>query len=135
VVGLVIAFSGLALWFPSAFSWLFSGRVLNLAKMLHSDVPLAVGGVLFIIHVFNTHLRPEKFPLDLSKFTGLVSEDHLLTARPEYLDRLRREGKLEEIRTTVPGERWLKRFAWAGLFILVAGLLLLIGILVANLGE
>ncbi len=84
---------------------------LNIAKTLHSEVPLAVGGVLFVIHAFNMHLRPEKFPLDMSMFTGLVSEEHMRRARPEYLERLRREGTLDEIRTTVPETRWLRRIA------------------------
>lgn len=135
VVGFLIAFSGLALWFPNVFSQLFTGRVLNVAKLVHSEVPLTLGGILFVMHVFNTHLRPEKFPLDLSLFTGLVSEDHLLQARPEFLDRLRREGRLEEIRTMAPGKQWLRRMAWVGMTILSVGLLLLIAILLANIGE
>ena len=33
---------------------------------------MMVAGCLFLMHFFNTHLRPEKFPMDLSVVTGVV---------------------------------------------------------------
>jgi cytochrome b subunit of formate dehydrogenase len=131
----IIGFSGLVLWFPGLASRFLPGATLNLAKMIHSELALAAGGFLFIIHVFNTHLRPEKFPVDLSLFTGLVSEEHLAAARPEFLERLRREGKLEEIRTVVGRPRRLRAIAWTASLILVVGLALLVGILLVSLGK
>jgi cytochrome b subunit of formate dehydrogenase len=132
---LLIGLSGLVLWFPNLFSRFLPGQTLNVAKMVHSEITLVLGGFFFVIHVFNTHLRPEKFPLDMSLFTGLVSEEHLRSARPEYLDRLRREGKLEEVLTVVPEKRWLRRIAWAGWSILAVGMVLLAVILLVSLGE
>ncbi|MHB0959402.1 MAG: hypothetical protein ACYC0X_22970 [Pirellulaceae bacterium] len=131
----ILAGSGVVLWYPGFFGWLLSGTALNIAKMMHSELALLIGGMLFIMHVFNTHLRPEKFPLDLSRFTGLVDEEHLRSARPDYLERLRREGSLEEILTVVPAQRWLRTitlFAWS---ILATGLVLLAVIALASIGE
>ena len=131
----LLATSGLVLWFPSQSAWLLSGKVLNIAKMIHSELALFIGGLAFIMHVFTTHLRPEKFPLDMSRFTGLVSEEHLQAARPDYLERLRRDGSLEEILTVVPEQRWLRTIAWSAWSILATGLVLLAVIALASIGE
>ena len=131
----LLAASGLVLWFPGLFSRFTPGGTLNVAKMIHTELALVVGGFLFIIHVFNTHLRPEKFPLDMSRFTGLVSEEHLQMARPEYLERLRREGLLEEVLTVIPEKRWLRTIAWSAWSVLATGLILLAAIVLASIGE
>ena len=55
----LLATSGLVLWFPSLSAWLLSGKVLNIAKMIHSELALFIGGLAFIMHVFTTHLRPK----------------------------------------------------------------------------
>ena len=94
--------------------------VLNVAKVIHSTQALLATGFVFAIHFFSIHLRAEKFPADMSLLVGLVSEEEMLDERPEYFERLRREGRLEQLRTTVPsrtrlsealgGIRW--RWAW-----------------------
>ena len=82
------------LWFPNFFCLILPGTVLNLAKVVHAEIALMAAGFVFMIHVFNTHLRPEKFPLDMSWFTGVVSEEHLIKSRPDFLRRMQAEGKL-----------------------------------------
>jgi cytochrome b subunit of formate dehydrogenase len=131
----VIGTTGLMLWFPNLFCRVLSGESLNVAKVIHAQVAMPAACLLFIIHLFNTHLRPEKFPMDLSVFTGLVSEEHLQEARPEYLERLRREGKLEALRTVVPSHRRLRLFIWSGSIVLLVGLVLLFLIWFAILGK
>ncbi len=71
----------------------------------------------------------------MSRFTGLVSEEHLQAARPDYLERLRRDGSLEEILTVVPEQRWLRTIAWSAWSILATGLVLLAVIALASIGE
>ena len=90
---------------------------------------------IVVIHFFNTHFRPEKFPMDLSVLTGLALEEHLQTARPDYLERMRQEGKLDQIRAIAPSRKrfWPTILAW---FLIIAlGLILLAGILLADLGK
>ena len=101
----LIGISGLMLWFPNFFCLFLPGTILNLAKLLHAEVALMAAGFVFMIHVFNTHLRPEKFPLDMSWFTGVVSEEHLIKSRPDFLRRMQAEGKLNALRTTAPDRR------------------------------
>jgi hypothetical protein len=91
--------------------------------------------LLFLIHFLNTHFRPEKFPMDTSLVTGLVSEEHLEKSRPEFLERLRREGRLEELRTTIPSRSYLRGWILGGLLVLGLALVLLAAVMLAFLGK
>jgi cytochrome b subunit of formate dehydrogenase len=154
----IIGSTGLILWFPNLFCAFLPGKVLNIAQVIHSTQALLATGFVFAIHFFNTHLRPEKFPMDLSMLTGLVSEDELREERPEYLARLRearlrqieaaglketnleyiertrQEGRLDEIRATVPSRAGLWSIMLGGFLALAVGLGLLVGMILAGLG-
>ena len=73
--------------------------------------------------------------MDLSVASGMVSEEHLRRARPEYLDRLRREGQIEQLRTIAPSRRKLWPVIVAEGVLLVLTLVLLAVILLASLGN
>ncbi|MFQ6034198.1 MAG: formate dehydrogenase subunit gamma [Candidatus Bipolaricaulia bacterium] len=104
----VIGLSGLLLWFKGFFSLFLPGWLLNVAFIVHSDEALLAVGFIFGIHFFNAHLRAESFPIDLTIFTGRISEEELREKHPVYYERLKREGKLEELRCDPPPE-WLVR--------------------------
>jgi cytochrome b subunit of formate dehydrogenase len=131
----VVATSGLMLWLPEWFCLVVPGTVLNLAKTVHTELALAIGGFILLIHIFNSHLRPGKFPLDAAFFTGLASEEHLRTARPEYLERMRREDMLDGILTVTPPKESLRPALWNGGLVLSISLLLLVAILLAVLSK
>ncbi len=131
----LIGFSGVALWFPNLICLVLPGSILNVAKMLHSQYALYIASVLFVIHFFHAHLRPEKFPMDLSVITGLVSEEHLRKYRPDYIARLEREGKLEELRQAPPSRRHVWMEVVAAVFIFTCGLCLLAVAILASLQE
>jgi hypothetical protein len=90
---------------------------------------------LFLIHYFHAHFRPEKFPMDLSLLTGLVSESHLRKYRPDYVARLEREGRLNELRQLAPSRRILGLKIVGGLLVFTSGLCLLAITLLASLSE
>ena len=46
------------------------GWFLNVATIIHSDEALLADGFIFTVHFFNTHLRPEKFPMDIVDLHG-----------------------------------------------------------------
>jgi cytochrome b subunit of formate dehydrogenase len=131
----VIAIPGLMLWFPNFFCLFLPGTVLNVAKVVHSEIALMAAGFVFMIHVFNTHLRPEKFPLDVSWFTGVVSEEHLIKSRPDYLRRLQAEGKLEAMRTCAPARQRLRRVYLQAACLLGAGLCVLAVVVLVSLSK
>ncbi len=130
----IIGLTGLILWFPNLFCAYLPGKVLNIAKVIHSTQALLATGFVFAIHFFSTHLRPEKFPMDMSVLTGLVSQEELREERPEYLDRMQRSGNLEELKTTVPPRDVFLFMILGGSVALLLGLGLLAGILLAVFG-
>jgi len=126
----IIGLTGLILWFPAAFCSFLPGETLNIAKVIHSTQALLATGFVFAIHFFATHLRPEKFPMDMVMLTGMISEEELEEERPEMLERLRREGRLEAIKTTIPSRPTLLGLAAGGTVGLIIGLALLVGIII-----
>mgnify|MGYP003336957914 CR=1 FL=1 len=53
------------------------GWAFNVATIVHSDEALLATGFIFTVHFFNTHGRPEKFPMDPVIFTGRLTEPML----------------------------------------------------------
>jgi cytochrome b subunit of formate dehydrogenase len=129
----IIGSTGLVLWFHDFFCGPLPGTALNIAQVVHSTQALLATGFVFAIHFFNTHLRPDRFPADMSVLTGLVSEEEFKEDRPEYFQRLEQEGKLAALRTTSPGLFVLWSIRIFGFLALAVGLALLVGMIVASL--
>lgn len=92
----VIGSTGLTLWFPELFTRVFPGWLLNVATIIHSDEALLAVGFIFTVHFFNTHLRPEKFPMDIVVFTGRMTVEDLKEDKPAEYQELVKTGKLDE---------------------------------------
>lgn len=135
LAAILIGTSGLMMWYPNVFCLVLPGTVLNVAKMVHSEFSIYIASFLFLIHFFHAHFRPEKFPLDLSLLTGMVSEEHLRKYRPDYIARLEREGKLETMRMKAPSKRNVWFNMGGGVLIFALGACLLVVTLLASLGE
>ncbi len=90
----IIGLSGLMLWFPEFFTKFVPGWFINVATIIHSDEALLAVGFIFTIHFFNTHLRPEAFPMDTVIFTGLVPFKEYKKDRPQAVADLRESGML-----------------------------------------
>jgi len=131
----LIGTSGLVLWYPNVVCTILPGDALNVAKLLHAELALYIAGCVFVIHLFNTHLRPEKFPMDPSVITGLVSEEHLRSQRPEYLERIERTGELDHVRRRLPSRRHVRVVKLAAFLLFLVGLGLLALVLFAKLGR
>lgn len=92
----IIGFSGLILWFPVFFTNFLPGWVINVSQIIHSDEALLAVGFIFTIHFFNTHLRPEAFPMDTVIFTGHMELEHFKQERPREYEELKASGKLDQ---------------------------------------
>ncbi len=92
----VIGSTGLTLWFPEFFTNFVPGWFLNVATIIHSDEALLATGFIFTVHFFNTHLRPEKFPMDIVIFTGRVPVEEYKLDRPAEFKKIVDSGKLDE---------------------------------------
>ncbi len=97
-----IGLSGLLLWFPESFGRVLPGWMFNVATIVHSDEALLATGFIFTVHFFNTHFRPEKFPMDTVIFDGHLAEEEMLEERRDMWERYQAEGRVEELVVTAP---------------------------------
>ncbi len=126
----VIGFSGLILWFPEFFTSIgLPGWFINIATIIHSDEALLAVGFIFTVHFFNTHFRPDKFPIDTTIFTGSMSIEELKEDRPRQYKTLIETGELNE-RLVDPPPAWLvkaaKIFGFTALFIGISIIIMII---------
>ncbi len=114
----VIGSTGLMLWFPVLFTKILPGWFINVATIIHSDEALLATGFIFTVHFFNTHLRPEKFPMDIVIFTGRMPVAEWRRDKPAEYEQLQAEGGIPA-RLVEPYQpvviRAIRAFAWAAL--------------------
>jgi len=125
----VIGGSGLFLWFPETFTRILPGWMINVATIIHSDEALLATAFIFTVHFFNTHFRPDKFPMDPVIFTGRVSVEELKYDKPGEYRELVESGELES-RLVDPmpkeSERFFRAFGYTALAI---GMTLIVAII------
>lgn len=93
----VIGSTGMTLWFPEFFTNFFPGWMINVATIIHSDEALLATGFIFTVHFFNTHLRPEKFPMDIVIFSGRIPLNEFKLDRPDEYKDLVEKGELKKL--------------------------------------
>jgi len=84
---------------------------------------------IFVVHFFNTHFRPEKFPIDTVIFTGGMPLEEFQRDRPREYQQLVESGQLEQSLMPEPSAqaaRFWRRlgFAALGVGLLMIGLIL-----------
>ncbi|MBU2503209.1 cytochrome c3 family protein [bacterium] len=129
----MIGFSGLILWFPEKFTYLLPGWFINVAGIIHSDEALLATGFIFTIHFFNTHFRPDRFPMDPVIFTGRMTLEEFKEDRPREYEQLVREGKLEQHMVEPLDEGFVKVLKFFGFAALTVGMGLIFLIIYAVL--
>lgn len=93
---IAIGGSGLMLWFPEFFGGFLPGWAFNVATIVHSDEALLATGFIFTVHFFNTHGRPEKFPMDFVIFNGEINKEEFLEERGDQWRRYEELGITEQ---------------------------------------
>jgi cytochrome b subunit of formate dehydrogenase len=131
---LVIGLSGLFLWFPEFFTSLgLPGWFINVATIIHSDEALLATGFIFTVHFFNTHFRPDKFPMDTVIFTGSMSLEEFKEDRPRQYQILKESGELEKYFVQPPSKKLVRRARIFGSLALLIGLLTVLSIIYSML--
>jgi cytochrome b subunit of formate dehydrogenase len=125
----IIGLTGLMLWFPELFTRVLPGWMINVATIVHSDEALLAAGFIFTIHFFNTHFRPDKFPMDTVIFTGRVPLEEFKEDRPREYEELVQAGELEQHLVEPLPSYVIKGFRIFGWTALSIGLLLIIFII------
>lgn len=130
---IIIGSTGLVLWFPELFTRFLPGWFINVAMVVHSDEALLAVGFIFTVHFFNTHFRPDKFPMDTVIFTGRVPLEEFKEDRPREYEEMVESGELEKkLVEPLPPlvVRGLRIFGWTALTI---GIILIILIIYAEI--
>ena len=125
----VIGVTGLLLWFPAFFTHFMPGSMINVATIIHSDEALLAVGFIFTVHFFNTHFRPERFPIDTVVFTGGEPLEKFRRDRPREYQQLVERGELEHHLMPAPlplVEKFWRRFGFAALGIGLSLIVLII---------
>jgi cytochrome b subunit of formate dehydrogenase/nitrate reductase gamma subunit len=94
--------SGLVLWFPEFFSRFIPGIYLNIAYTIHSDEALLATGFIFVVHLYNAHLRANVFPIDKSIFTGKIEAKEIMERHPLEWEDLKQHPEKKEKRRVRP---------------------------------
>jgi cytochrome b subunit of formate dehydrogenase len=122
----IIGISGYAMWFSTFFAKFIPGAWLNIALLIHGEEALLAVWFIFAIHFFNTHLRPDSFPMDLVIFTGRLTEEELKKKHPVEYERLLTSGQLQSERAAEP-THGLETFGRAvGVVVILIGFVLLV---------
>jgi thiosulfate reductase cytochrome b subunit len=128
----VIGITGLMLWFSELFTRFLPGWFINVATIIHSDEALLATGFIFTVHFFNTHFRPDRFPMDTVIFTGRMSIEELREDRPrEYRNMVKKRDFKDRLVEPLPDYvvRGMKIF---GALALIIGLALIVLIIWAQ---
>lgn len=85
---MIMASTGLILWFPLTVTRFLPGEFVPVAKALHSNHALLIFIVISVWHIYNSIFSPDIFPLDTSIFTGYISKERMMQEHPLEYERL-----------------------------------------------
>ena len=92
----VFGITGLILLYPVEAASILPGSAVNGAIIFHTYEGLLAMGFIFSIHFFNSHFRLDKFPMDMVIFLGNVPVEEANHERGKWMERLRKENRLDE---------------------------------------
>jgi len=126
----VIGFSGMMLFIPTLTATVLPGWTFNIATIVHAEEALLATVFLFTVHFFNSHFRPDRFPMSTIMFTGAVPiEEFKFEHRIEY-ERLKASGELEKYLIKPPSEMMERGSRLLATVLILAGLGLLTLVLI-----
>jgi cytochrome b subunit of formate dehydrogenase len=83
--------TGLVLWFPLEFASSISLTTIIAIRTVHAGV--AIVFLLFLLaHTTSIHLRPDKFPMDMSIFTGYIPLDDARREFPLWAEKMEKNA-------------------------------------------
>lgn len=84
--------TGLILWFETQSMAIFPKWILDLTAVVHGYEGLLIFLVLFVWHLYNVHLSPDRFPMNQTWITGTITLDELKEHHPMEYERLMQEA-------------------------------------------
>lgn len=126
----LLAVTGIMLKYPLLTTLVLPGWVLNIAALLHRAEAILAASFIFTVHFFIGHIRPLSFPMNEAMFSGNIHLEEALKEKPAWVERLKREGKLEGM-IAKPPARWYRILYFVfgytalgfGIYILINGII------------
>jgi cytochrome b subunit of formate dehydrogenase len=75
--------TGLMMWFPEFFSGILPGFFINIAGYFHYYEAVLAVMYIGVVHMSDTHLHPDIFPMEKSIFTGKIEKTRFMEDHPE----------------------------------------------------
>lgn len=122
----IIGVSGIMLWFSPFFGSFLPGWIFNVATIVHGEEAFLAIVFLFTVHFFNSHFRPDKFPLDIVMFTGSVPLEEFKHEHTDEYARMIEEDTLDDYLVDPPSDKMVRQSRTLGFTLIGAGLLILI---------
>ena len=122
----IIGVSGAMLWFKGFTATYLPGWVFNVATIFHGEEAVLAAGFLFTVHFFNNHWRPDKFPLDIIMFTGVMPLEEFRREHQVEYDRLVQNGELSKYLVDAPSRPLTRASTILGFTLMACGLILLV---------
>ena len=122
----LLAVTGFMLMFSVTASRFVPGWFLNIALLLHQAEAILAVAYIFIVHFYVGHLRPANFPMNEAMFAGKIPLSSAEDERPEWIERLQSEGRLEELKIDPPSRRFRIAYFIFGYAVMLTGLYLLV---------
>jgi len=80
--------TGFVLWFENQSMAALPKWVIDVTKIIHGYEGTLLFILLFFWHIYNVHLNPSVFPMDMSWFTGKISLKELKKRHPREYERI-----------------------------------------------
>lgn len=88
----LMIFTGLILWFETQSMAVLPKSVLDLTTIVHGYEGVLIFLVLFLWHLYNVHLSPDRFPMNRTWISGTLTLDELKEHHPLEYERLMKEA-------------------------------------------
>jgi len=75
--------TGLLMWFPEFFAGLIPGYFINIAGHFHFHEAVLAVMYIGLVHMSDTHLVPDIFPMEKTIFTGKIEKIRFMEDHPE----------------------------------------------------
>ena len=126
----LFAITGLMLMYPLEASRLLPGWTINIAVLLHRAEAILAIGYLFIVHFLVGHFRRETFPMNEAMFSGSVILEKEMEEKAAWVERLRQEGRLEQLAAAPPAPWYRVAYFIFGYLVVGVGVYLLFNLFI-----
>ena len=93
----MMAVTGLILWFPALVTRFLSGYAVPVAKAAHSGEAFLAVAAVVLWHLYNAHFSPKVFPFNQSIVNGKISQHEMMVEHPLEYERITGEPVPEEV--------------------------------------